>query len=60
MATLNATYAVEALRAAPAPDRQSAALDVGERTPASAPVPKAFADADLDGAYAVLAARFPD
>ena len=60
MPTLDATYALGALRADPVPDRQSVALDVSERTPASAPVRKAFGDADLDGAYAVLATRFPE
>jgi hypothetical protein len=60
MPTLTATFAVGALRAAPALDGQSAAPDVRERAPAGVPVGETFADADLDGAYAVLAARFPD
>ena len=60
MPALNATYAVGALRAAPVPDRQSAARDAGARSPASVPAGKVLADADLNSAYAALATRFPE
>jgi len=61
MRALRATYTAGGLRAAPVLDRQGVALDGGdERSPPGGPAGDVFADADLNSAYAVLAARFPE